>query len=50
MIKEVLKKTKKGLLVRFDDDMISRFEDEGDFIIDLTFDNQKGYFNLFVHY
>lgn len=50
MIKDVLKRTKKGLLVHFDDDMISRFQDEDDFIIDLTFDNQKGCFNLLIHY
>lgn len=50
MIKDVFKRTKKGLLVHFDDDMISRFQDEDDFIIDFTFDNQKGYFDLFIHY
>ena len=46
MIKDVLKKTSKGLLVHLDDDMIARFKDEDDFVIDLTFDNQKGFFNL----
>lgn len=50
MIKEVLKKTKKGLLVHFDDDMISHFKDEEDFVIDLSFDNQKGCFNLLINY
>lgn len=50
MIKEVLKKTSKGLLVHFDEDMISHFKDEDDFIINLTFDNQKGCFNLLIHY
>lgn len=50
MIKEVLKKTTKGLLVHFDDDMISHFKEEDDFIIDLTFDNQKGCFNLLIQY
>lgn len=50
MIKEVLKKTRKGLLVHLDDDMISHFGDEDDFVIDLTFDNQKGCFNLLLHY
>lgn len=50
MIKDVLKKTKKGLLVHLDDDMISHFKEEDDFVIDLAFDNQKGCFNLLIHY
>ena len=50
MIKDIFKRTKKGLIVHFDEDMISRFQDEDDFIVDLTFDNQKGSFDLFIHY
>ena len=38
------------LLVHFSPEMISRFEDEDDFIIDLPFDNQKGCFELHVRY
>ena len=50
MIRYVYKKTKKGLIVRFDDDMVARFNDEDDFIIEIEFDNQKGHFDLFVRY
>jgi hypothetical protein len=50
MIKNVFKKTKKGLLVHFNAEMISRLEDESDFIIDLPFDNQKGVFDLHIRY
>jgi transcription factor CP2-like protein len=50
MIKNVFKKTKKGLLVHLSAEMVSRFEDEDDFIIELPFDNQKGCFDLYVHY
>lgn len=50
MIKNVFKKTKKGLLVHFDDEMISQFQDEDDFLIDLQFDNQKGCFDLYIRY
>ena len=35
MIKEVRKKTKKGLLVNLNDDMISHFQ-EDDFVIELA--------------
>ena len=38
------------LLVHFSAEMISRFEDEDDFIIELPFDNQKGCFDLYVRY
>ena len=38
------------LLVNFDDYMISQFEDEDDFIIELEFDNQKGCFDLYIQY
>ena len=38
------------LIVRFDDDMVARFNDEDDFIIEIEFDNQKGHFDLFVRY
>lgn len=31
-------------------EMISRFEDEDDFTIELPFDNQKGCFDLYVRY
>jgi len=50
MIKNAFKRTKKGLLVYLDDQMIEQFQDEDDFIIDLQFDNQKGCFDLIVHY
>eukprot|EP00731_Ephydatia_muelleri_P030770 Em0022g284a len=50
MIKCVFKKTKKGLLVNLNDDMVAQFEDEDDFLIDLLFDNHKGHFNLCVQY
>ena len=38
------------LLVHLNAEMISRFEDEDDFIIELPFDNQKGCFDLYVRY
>ena len=38
------------LIVRFDDDMVARFTDEDDFIIEIEFDNQKGHFDLYVLY
>jgi len=38
------------LLVYLDDQMIEQFQDEDDFIIDLQFDNQKGCFDLILHY
>ena len=38
------------LLVHFSAEMISRFEDEDDFVIELPFDNQKGCFDLCVRY
>ena len=38
------------LLVHFDDEMISQFQDEDDFLIDLQFDNQKGSFDLYIYY
>ena len=38
------------LLVHFDDEMVGRFLDEDDFIIDMQFDNQKGCFDLYVFY
>ena len=50
MIKNAFKRTKKGLLVYLDDQMIEQFQDEDDFITDLQFDNQKGCFDLIVHY
>ena len=50
MIKGIYKKTKKGLLVHFDDAMVARFQDEDDFVVDLVFDNQKGHFDLYVCY
>ncbi|XP_019858101.1 PREDICTED: grainyhead-like protein 2 homolog isoform X2 [Amphimedon queenslandica] len=50
MIHFIYKKTKKGLIVRFDDELVTRFEDEDDFIIDLDFDNQKGHFDLYIRY
>ena len=36
--------------MRFDDEMVTHFEDEDDFLIVLEFDNQKGCFNLFIQY
>lgn len=51
MIHGVYRKTKKkGLLVHFDDAMISQFQNEDDFIISLVFDNQKGHFDMYLHY
>ena len=50
MIKGVFKKTKKGLIVHFDDSMVELFQHEDDFVIDLAFDNQKGCFDLFLQY
>ena len=51
MIHGVFRKTKKkGLLVHFDDAMISQFQNEDDFIISLVFDNQKGHFDMYLHY
>ena len=51
MIHGVYRKTKKkGILVHFDDAMISQFQNEDDFIISLIFDNQKGHFDLYIHY
>ena len=38
------------LIVRFDDDMVARFTDEDDFIIEIEFDNQKGHFDLYILY
>ena len=38
------------LIVRFDDGMAARFEDEDDFIIELQFNNHKGHFDLYIHY
>lgn len=39
-----------SLIVRLDDEMVSHFEDEDDFLIVLDFDNQKGCFNLYIQY
>ncbi|XP_029188069.1 grainyhead-like protein 2 homolog [Acropora muricata] len=50
MIKNVYKKTKKGILVNMDDRMIEQFVDEDDFIINLDFDNQLGHFELTLQY
>jgi len=50
MIKSVYKKTKKGLVVIMDDSMVEQFQNEDDFIIELSFDNQKGSFDLYIHY
>lgn len=38
------------LLVHMSSEMISRFEDEDDFTVELPFDNQKGCFDLYVRY
>lgn len=38
------------LIVRFDDELVTRFEDEDDFIIELEFDNQKGHFDMYIRY
>lgn len=50
MIKNVYKKIKKGIFVNMDDRMIEQFVDEDDFIINLDFDNQFGYFELILQY
>ena len=50
MITNVYKKTKKGLVVQLDDSMVEQFQNEDDFVIELTFDNQKGSFDLYLHY
>ncbi|XP_064404554.1 grainyhead-like protein 1 homolog isoform X2 [Halichondria panicea] len=50
MIQNVYKRTKKGLVVQMDDSMVEQFQSEDDFIIDLSFDNQKGSFDLYLHY
>ena len=42
MIKNVYKRTKKGITVRLDDKVVELFGDEDDFIINLEFDNQEG--------
>ncbi len=39
-----------SLIVRIDDDMVARFTDEDDFIIEIEFDNQKGHFDLYILY
>lgn len=39
-----------SLIVHFDDELVSRFEDEDDFIIEIDFDNQRGHFDLYVRY
>ena len=39
-----------SLIVRFDDGMAARLEDEDDFIIELQFNNHKGYFDLYIQY
>ncbi|XP_057313118.1 grainyhead-like protein 2 homolog [Hydractinia symbiolongicarpus] len=46
MIKHVFKKTKKGILVNMDDQLIERFADEDDYIISINFDNQLGHFEV----
>lgn len=38
------------LIVRLDDGMTARFEDEDDFIIELQFNNHKGHFDLYIQY
>ena len=43
------KTLKKGLLVHFDDAMISQFQDEDDFIISLI-TNHTGHFDVYIHY
>lgn len=50
MIKNVYKKTRKGILVNMDDMMVEQFVDEDDFIIQVNFDNQLGHFELILHY
>jgi transcription factor CP2-like protein len=47
-IKNVYKKTKKGLLVNFDNQMIEQFSDEDDFVIKFDFDNQTGHVHLYI--
>jgi len=46
MIKQVFKKTKKGILVFVDDQLVEQFVDEDDFLISIDFDNQMGHFEV----
>lgn len=46
MIKQMYKKTKKGILVYVDDQMVEQFADEDDFLISINFDNQLGHFEV----
>eukprot|EP00794_Sanderia_malayensis_P007236 gene7236-8044_t len=46
MIKNLYKKTRKGILVNMDDMMVEQFVDEDDFLIQVNFDNQLGHFEL----
>ncbi|XP_047126925.1 grainyhead-like protein 1 homolog isoform X1 [Hydra vulgaris] len=46
MIRNVYKKTKKGFLVNIDDQLVERFAEEDDFVIDIRFDNHLGQFEV----
>ncbi|EDV24864.1 uncharacterized protein TRIADDRAFT_25702, partial [Trichoplax adhaerens] len=48
MITGVYKRTKKGILVNMDDQIVEHFQDEDDFEIQLNFDNQTGHFDLIL--
>ncbi|XP_065058917.1 grainyhead-like protein 2 homolog isoform X2 [Rhopilema esculentum] len=50
MVKNLYKKTRKGILVNMDDAMVEQFVDEDDFLIQVNFDNQLGHFELTFHY
>lgn len=49
MMKHVFKKTKKGILVNMDDQLVELFCDEDDFMIQINFDNQLGHFELILN-
>ena len=44
----MLKRTKKGILVNMDDQLVEQLDDEADFIIAINFDNQLGHFEVIL--
>jgi len=46
MIKSIFKKTKKGILVNMDDQLVEQFVDEDDFLVNIDFDNHLGQFEV----
>ncbi|XP_065884679.1 grainyhead-like protein 2 homolog isoform X2 [Dysidea avara] len=49
-ISGLYKKTRKGLMVNFVDEMVEQLKDEDDFIISIERDNQKSHSDMCIHF